>query len=122
MLAGVSRAPLDRGIRLFNVGRYLAAQEAWEDGWRDAPPEARAFLEALIQLAGALHLRTRRGATRGSVHLLSQALVTLEEFRPTAHGIDVDALVAEFGAYREWVERVERPHRLLDRVRIPRLR
>jgi predicted metal-dependent hydrolase len=111
-----------RGTRLFNFGRYLSAQRVWEDAWREAPAEDRAFLEALVQLAAALHLRTRRGATRGAVHLLAQALILLEEFRPTAHGIDVDTLVAEFGAYREWVASVDRPHRLLDRVRIPRLR
>ena len=75
-----------------------------------------------MQLAGALHLRTRRGATRGAVHLLAQALIVLEEHRPAAHGIDVDALVADFGAFRTWLEQVDRPHRLLDRMRIPRLR
>jgi predicted metal-dependent hydrolase len=118
----VSQEPLRRGIRLFNFGRYLSAQQAWEGIWRDAAPEDRPFLEALVQLAAALHLRTRRGATRGAVHLLSQALVTLEEYQPAAHGVDVEALLADFGAYREWIEKLDRPHRLLDRVRIPRLR
>ena len=110
-----------RGARLFNLGRYLAAQAVWEDAWR-AAVEERPLLEALVQLAAALHLRTRRGATRGAVHLLAQALVLLEEFRPRAAGLDVDALVADFAAYREWVAAVDRPHRLLDRVRIPRLK
>jgi uncharacterized protein len=111
-----------RGARLFNLGRYLSAQRVWEDAWREEGAEERAFLEGLVQLAAALHLRTRRGATRGAVHLLAQALVVMEEFRPTAHGLDVDALVADFGGYREWVASLDRPHRLLDRVRIPRLR
>jgi predicted metal-dependent hydrolase len=122
MLDGVSPDPLRRGIRLFNFGRYLSAQQVWEGAWRGAAPEERPFLEALVQLAAALHLRTRRGATRGAVHLLSQALVMLEEYRPAAHGIDVEALLGEFGAYREWIAELDRPHRLLDRVRIPRLR
>src|SRR5438128_1055050 len=73
------------------------------------------------ELAG-LHLRTRRGATRGAVHLLAQALVTLEDYRPAAHGIDVEALVAEFSAYLDWIKAIDRPHRLLDRLRVPRLR
>ena len=111
-----------RGVRLFNRGHYLEAQELWEGAWRDAPAEARPFLEALVQLAGALHLRTQRGATRGAVHLLAQALVTLEEYRPAAHGLDVEALVGEFGAYRDWLQSIDRPHRLLDRTRIPRIR
>ena len=111
-----------RGVRLFNRGRYLSAQEVWEEAWRAAPAEERAFLEGLVQLAAALHLRTRRGATRGAVHLLAQALVLLEEYRPAAHGIDVEALVLDFAAYLDWMKAVDRPHRLLDRLRIPRLR
>ena len=122
MLGGVTSEPIHRGTRLFNRRRYLSAQQVWEDAWRAAPAEDRGFLEALVQLAAALHLRTRRGATRGAVHLLSQALILLEEYRPTAHGLDVDALVAEFAAYREWLAAIDRPHRFLDRVRIPRLR
>ena len=114
--------PVRRGARLFNSGRYLAAQEVWEEAWRAAPAEERPFLEALVQLAAALHLRTRRGATRGAVHLLSQALVVLEEYRPAAQGIDVEALVVEFDAYLEWIRALDRPHRFLDRRRIPRVR
>lgn len=122
MLLGVSLEPVRRGARLFNRRRYLAAQQVWEDAWGEAPAEDRAFLEGLVQLAAALHLRTRRGATRGAVHLLSQALIILEEHRPEAHGVDTEALVEDFGAYRAWLAEIDRPHRLLDRVRIPRLR
>jgi len=111
-----------RGVGLFNRGRYLSAQEVWEEAWRTAPAEERGFLEGLVQLAAALHLRTRRGATRGAVHLLAQALITLEDYRPAAHGVDVEALVAEFSAYLDWVKAIDRPHRLLDRLRVPRLR
>src|SRR5262249_60962321 len=88
-----------RGTRLFNRGRYLDAQALWEEGWRMAPTDARPFLEALVQLAGGLHLRTRRGGGRGAEHLMSQALVTLEDYRPAAHGLDGDALVNEFGEF-----------------------
>ena len=110
-----------RGVRLFNAGRYLSAQQVWEEAWREAPPEERAFLEALVQLAGALHLRTRRGALRGAVQLLSQALIQPDDYRPTRHGIDVARLVDDFAAYAESVKASNRPHRLLDRLRIPRI-
>ena len=110
------------GMRLFNRGRYLDAQMAWEDGWRGGASDDRPFLEALVQLAGALHLRTQRGGTRGAEHLLSQALVTLEDYRPAAHGLDVEALVTEFGAYVDWMRALARPHRFTDLLRIPRLR
>jgi hypothetical protein len=115
-------ADLVRGVRLFNLGRYLAAHELWEARWREAADEDRAFLEAMVQLAAGLHLRTRRGGTRGAEHLLSQALATLEDYRPVHHGLDVTRLVDEFGAYVAWVREIERPHRLLDARRIPRLR
>jgi predicted metal-dependent hydrolase len=115
-------AAVRKGVRLFNRGRYLDAQEVWEEGWRTAATDDRPFLEGLVQLAGGLHLRTRRGGMRGAEHLLSQALVTLEDYRPAAHGIDVETLVAEFGAYVDWVRSVGRPHRLTDALRIPRLK
>jgi hypothetical protein len=111
-----------RGVGLFNRGRWFAAHEAWEAAWQEAPAEERAFLEGLVQLAAALHLRTRRGGTRGAAHLLAQALVLLEDYRPAHAGIDVDALVADFGTYLDWMRRVNRPHALLDRRHIPRLR
>jgi predicted metal-dependent hydrolase len=113
---------VSRGTRLFNRGRYLAAQELWEVAWREAPPEDRALLEGLVQLAAGLHLRTRRGATRGAVHLLSQAMVMLEDYRPAAHGLDVEKLVEEFGALIDWMRGIDRPHRVLDRFRIPPIR
>ena len=111
-----------RGTRLFNRGRYLDAQARWEEVWRTAPTDDRPFLEALVQLAGGLQLRTRRGGMRGAEHLMSQALVTLEDYRPAAHGLDVDTLLNEFGDYVEWVRSLGRPHRFVDGLRIPRLR
>src|SRR5439155_939259 len=94
-------AAVPSGVRLFNRGRYLEAQQVWEAAWRDAASPDRAFLEALVQLAAGLHLRTRRGATRGAVHLLAQALVALDDYRPAAHGVDVDALDAARALF-EW--------------------
>jgi uncharacterized protein len=115
-------AALARGVRLFNLGRYVAAHEVWEAAWQAAVDEDRPFLEALVQLAAGLHLRTQRAGTRGAEHLLSQALATLEDHRPARHGLDVARLVDEFGAYVDWVREVKRPHKLLDGRRIPRLR
>ena len=115
-------AALGRGVRLFNLGRYMAAHEIWEDAWRRAADEDRGFFEALVQLAAGLHLRTRRAGTRGAEHLLSQSLATLEDFRPARHGLDVERLVTEFGGYVDWIREIRRPHKLLDARRIPRLR
>ena len=111
-----------RGVRLFNRGRYFSAQQVWEEAWRVAPPDERAFVEGLVQLAAGFHLRTRRGATRGAEHLLAQGLVTLDDFQPARHGLNVEALIADVGAYLDWIRGLRRPHRLLDRRRLPRIR
>ncbi len=115
-------AAVREGVRRFNRRRYMSAHEVWEDAWREAPAEDRSFLEALVQLAAGLHLRTQRAGTTGATHLLSQALATLEDHRPSRHGVDVDAAIAEFSAYLEWIRALARPHRALDARRIPRLR
>jgi len=114
-------AAVDEGVALFNRGRYLDAHLHWEAALPDAPGGERAFLEGLVQLATGLHLRTQRGATRGSEHLVARALVSFEDFRPSAHGLDVERLVTDFGVYLDWLRAVRRPHKMLDVFRIPRL-
>lgn len=111
-----------RGADRFNRGRFLAAQQLWEDALRVASDTDRGLLEGLVQLAGGMHLRTRRAATRGAVHLLSQALVLLDDYRPTSHGLDVEVLLTDFTAFVDWLKAVDRPHRVLDRLRIPVIR
>src|SRR4051812_11358258 len=119
--AGAVAAAVAKGVRLFNHGRYLDAQQVWEAAWRCAPTAERGFLEALVQLGAGLHMRTRRGAGRGAVHLLSQAMVALDEYQPSHFGVDVSAAITEFTAYVDWLRSIDRPHRFLDRLRIPRL-
>jgi predicted metal-dependent hydrolase len=114
-------AAVRRGVRLFNRGRYFTAQQIFEESWQHATGPERSFLEALVQLAAGMHLRTRRGAMQGAEHLLVRALVTLEDWKPTAFDVDVERLAVEFDAYVQWLREVRRPHRLLDRLRIPRL-
>ena len=93
----------------------------WEEAWRGAPADDRGFLEGLIQLAGGLHLRTRRGGMRGAEHLLAQALVTLDDYRPAAHGVNLAAVLTDVEAYLGWMREIRRPHRFLDRRRLPRI-
>jgi predicted metal-dependent hydrolase len=54
-----SGAAVVRGVRLFNRGRYLAAQEVWETAWRTADAAERPLLEGLgAALAVGLGLRS----------------------------------------------------------------
>ena len=115
-------ATLRRGVHAFNRGRYLMAQETWEESLAEAGVGDWALLEGLVQLAGGLQLRTRHAGMRGAVHLLGQSLILLEDYRPQVHGLDVETLVTEFSAYIAWLKQVDRPHPALDRLRIPVLR
>jgi predicted metal-dependent hydrolase len=115
-------AAVRRGVRLFNLGRYMTAQQVFEAAWQESRDADRTFLEALVQVAAAMHLRTRRGAQRGAEHLLVRAIVALDDHRPSAHGVDVERLVADLDAFVRWLREVRRPHRLLDRVWLPRIR
>ena len=53
---------LRRGAALFNAGRWWDAHEAWEEVWRVSSGEQRAFVQALILLAAALHKRWDHGS------------------------------------------------------------
>jgi uncharacterized protein len=115
------RAVVEAGTRLFNRGRYFEAHERWEAAWQMAEGGDRGFLESLVQLASGMHLRVERGGTRGTEHLLARALVGLEDYRPATHGVDVERLATEVGAYLDWLREVRRPHRWLDARRSPRI-
>ena len=114
-------AAVRRGVRRFNLGRYLSAHQVWEAVARDAAVEERAFLEGLIQLATGMHLRTRRGGTRGAVHLLSQAMVSLDDYRPQAYGVDVERVLTEFTSFIDWLKQIDRPHQFMDWFKSPRI-
>jgi predicted metal-dependent hydrolase len=112
---------IQAGVTLFNRGRYFQAHEYWEAAWQTAEVRDRAFLESLVQLASGMHLRVERGGTRGTEHLLARALVGLDDYRPAAHGVDVERLTTDVGVYLDWLRKVRRPHRWLDGLRSPRI-
>ncbi len=58
---------LERGIELFNEGRFFEAHEAWEILWLNAEePEDKQFLQGLIMAAGAfIHYAKRECAGSG---------------------------------------------------------
>jgi predicted metal-dependent hydrolase len=117
-----SDAAVLRGVRLFNRGRYLSAQQVWEGAWRDADAPERPAPRGPRPARRRPPLRTRRGATRGAEHLVAQALATLEDFRPAAAGSTSRRCSTDYAAFLDWLREVKRPHRLTDRLRIPRLR
>ena len=95
---------LERGIELFNAGRYWDAHEAWEEVWMtDRRGPDAGFYKGLIQVAaGCLHYGRRN--RRGAVNKWRSGAGYLRPYVPRHHGIDLAALVAATDANREALE------------------
>lgn len=114
---GQGEASLDRGIELFNSGRYFEAHEAWEGPWRPAPkgsPE-KLFIQGLIMVSAALdHYGKKEYA--GTAKLLEKGQRLLKEHKSLGKGIDmeyflgqVDLFYDRFRARREGIPEDEFP-------------
>ncbi|MGH7814293.1 MAG: hypothetical protein ACREQI_09870 [Candidatus Binataceae bacterium] len=121
---------LDDAIEAFNRGDYFAAAELFENAGRGADAEAQAIAAALGRVAAALHVRFEQGGRQGTINLLSQAMIALDDMRPARGGIDVERLYAEISAYTDEVraaprgEREGMKHRarmFLERRRAPKI-
>ena len=88
----------DQAIADFNRGEYFAAAERFEHVLAAAGSDVGDMSRALGRVAAALHLRFERGGRQAAVNLLSQALLTMEDFRPARAGIDVERLCVELAA------------------------
>jgi hypothetical protein len=107
------------GIEQFNAGYFFEAHETWEAIWLQSPWPARTFLQGVIQIAAAfVHLM--RHEYSGTVRLLGQGLVKLEDFGPEYLGIDAGRLAGEAGRARDELSKLG-PKRFeeWDRGRIP---
>ena len=97
-------ARLREGIRLFNIGRYFESHESLEDFYLRAEEGHKPFLEGLIQLAAACRLLRDFGEVHGTVRMVHQAMIRLENYQPSYLGIRVKHLIQ---AMEEWSRRVE---------------
>jgi uncharacterized protein len=79
---------LERGIALFNSGKFWEAHEAWEEIWMNHPEDGRFFIQGLIQLAAAYHQLGKK-VYRGVVIHLEQAQERLRLFPSDFLGLDV---------------------------------
>jgi predicted metal-dependent hydrolase len=115
-----SSPTLDDAIAVFNRGDYFAAAEMFELTARSADNDLKALITALNRIAAAFHLRFERGGRQSSINLLSQAMLSLDDLKPTRAGVDVDRLCAELAAYTEEIRSSPRTERdgLKHRARI----
>lgn len=86
---------IERGVELFNAGRFWEAHEAWEEGWLpDRHGPDRGFYKGLIQIAaGCLHYRRRN--RRGAVNKWTSGRRYLLPYLPLHNGLDLEPLVVD---------------------------
>lgn len=111
-----ARIHLDRGVELFNQGRYWDAHEAWEAAWiPDRAGVDRGFYKGLIQVAaGCLHY-TRKNR-RGTVNKWRSGADLLRTYPASHNRIAVGALVGSVDAMLEAIEAEAWPGLTLPRI------
>ncbi|MFT3709183.1 MAG: CPXCG motif-containing cysteine-rich protein [Archangium sp.] len=84
-------ASLAAGRALFEEGRFHAAHEAWESGWRRTQRSERTVLQVLVLWSAALH-HHQNGKELGASRLLTRALERLGELDGEMGGLDLEEL------------------------------
>jgi hypothetical protein len=92
---------LEAAIEAFNRGEYFAAAELFEHAAAQSDDAGKTFMIALNRIATGLHLRFERGGRQASINLFSQAMLTLDQLKPSRDGINVEVLMSELHAYTE---------------------
>jgi len=91
---------LERGIALFNQGRYMEAYEVWEIRWSEDVTEGTELLQGLLQISVGL-AKLEGGNPRGTLKLLDRGMGLLKPYGPEAYDIDIDALLEVVSGFRE---------------------
>lgn len=110
-------------LQLYNRGDYLSAQEALEQVHASCDPHDQALVKGLLMMACGMHLHFNRGGGRGTLNLLRQSLIALDDYRPTHRGVQVGELYDALDAYlQDLQDRKKEGAGFLDRWLAPRIR
>src|ERR1700687_1433887 len=109
-------ADLERGINLFNSGRYWDAHEAWEHAWMpDRKGPDAGFYKGLIQVAaGCLHYGRRN--RRGTVNKWRSGANYLRPYLPAHLGVRLAPLVATVDVFLDAMKPLEWPDVTMPRI------
>jgi predicted metal-dependent hydrolase len=120
MASGGDNSDLGRAIAAFNRGEYFDAAEIFEQAHAEIDEDLKGVVNALNQIAAALHLRFERGGRQASINLMSQAMIALDDMQPERGGIDLERLYAEVSAIVDEIRAAPREERdgLKHRARI----
>ena len=92
---------LQRGIDLYNAGRYWDAHEAWEEAWMpDRKGPEGGFYKGLIQVAAA-NLHYQRRNRRGALNKWRSGAVYLRPYGDRHRGVELAELVRAVDLNRE---------------------
>jgi hypothetical protein len=92
---------LEAAIEEFNRGEYFKAAELFEHAAAEADDTGKTLVMALNRIAAGFHLRFERGGRQSAINLFSQAMLTLDQLKPSHDGVDVETLLAELHPYTE---------------------
>ncbi|MFO0587714.1 MAG: DUF309 domain-containing protein [Polyangiaceae bacterium] len=114
----------EEGLNTYESGEHYEAHERWEELWNEEEDDGeRLFLQALIQLASAVHKLLHDVEPRGSLRLLDSALRKTAHLPAEHRGIDIASLRQAISALRDEGERVIMAgQKRLDPTKIPRIR
>jgi len=83
-------AAFNRGLEAYDSQCHFDAYDIWTQVFQDEQDDLnRRFLQAIIQVANALHKVRHNAELRGSVHLLERALMKLDTLPDVYGGLDI---------------------------------
>ena len=98
MAADARCADFERGIALFNAGKFFEAHEAWERVWLRSSGDEKLFHQGLIQAAAAL-LHAEHGNQQGARSMYAKARAKLDPLPAQYKGIALAELRAALGEF-----------------------
>lgn len=116
-------ALFDEGLAAYEAGDYYEAHEKWEELWNsEDDDDHRLFLQALIQIASAMHKLTRNVEPRGALRLLDRALEKTAHLPAVYGGIALASLRETATRFRQEAERaLQNDLKTLDLSLLPRI-